>query len=265
MASKSTLSFVMQAVRSATNRGDKTFESTVTIPDILEFQVVEMVVPAGDVGVPVNFGQIESASGFLVFTSKLIGLRINSPSAPQIPCGSQTVLLDTAVTSLNIDNNLLVDATDQTVEIWLASKLNGVAPGSFGGGSMIADDVALAQPANPGANATAIVFDTTAIGGITLQQRAARLDVREVLVTVETDVACRFFTAWIDPLTPTIFTVYNQDQNDNNPGEAILANTPFSRIVNCIGIDSKIYVTVPAGPAPTVWKVMAKTSPLRSA
>lgn len=144
----------------------------------------------------------------------------------------------------------------------VVAALNGGRWLEFGGGGTMSADIALTVPANPGAGGTAIIFDTTMVAGVTLSQRAAMLDVREVLVAIKTDVAARFYTAWLDPTT-TAWTINNEDAG--GPGEAIVASTPFSRIVTCVGLDTLIYVTTPAGPPPALWQVMARTSQLRSA
>ena len=114
-----TLSVVLDIVRAAVGRG--TFERKVpcTLEGIEEIQIVEQKLTAGATGVAVNFGPIATADAMLVFTPKAIAMHINDADAPAVQCGSVSVLLNTSVTSLHLDNNIETTPVDTVVEIWL--------------------------------------------------------------------------------------------------------------------------------------------------
>lgn len=119
MASNNTFSAILQIAREAVNRGSKNINIVASIVDVVTVQIVEQVIAGDATGVEIDFGPVTTAVGFVVFTSKKVGLHINDPLAPEIPCGSITVIMDTGITSLVVDNDLLDPEEDVTVEVWL--------------------------------------------------------------------------------------------------------------------------------------------------
>ena len=116
-------------------------------------------------------------------------------------------------------------------------------------------DTHLKPPANPGAAATAILLDTTAVavGGVltTMTQRAKRPADRRAICCAIMDQAATFFIDVMLPGSTTWRTV-----NGNGSGEPIAANTFFERDVLLISDDTRIrIVTVNA---PTVWEVSVR-------
>ena len=112
-------------------------------------------------------------------------------------------------------------------------------------------DIPLAGPPNPGAGATATVFDTTK--GAMTKNRGKMMNVKRVDVCITVDQQATFFTDWLDPASTTWRTF-----NGGGAGEVIAANTQFQRSVKRLGWDLRIrIVTVNA---PTVWEVMGVIS-----
>lgn len=114
MASTNSASFLIEFVRTVTNRGTRDLKQSVTIDEVAEFKLIEVVVAANDTKT-VSFAEFTTAAHVVIVTPKPVNLRING-AAVDVPCGSIAALLHTAVTELTIENT-----TDEeiTVEVWL--------------------------------------------------------------------------------------------------------------------------------------------------
>lgn len=122
MASSSTLSFIIQAMRAATNRSQHEFNTVVTISDVKQFSCIDVKLAASQVAVQAQFGTLTNIVGVIVHSPKKVGLHFNGAGSVEIECGSLFVALDTVVTSIHIDNDLLASPEEQTVEVWVVTK-----------------------------------------------------------------------------------------------------------------------------------------------
>lgn len=117
--SNNTLSFTLQVNRSAVNRGEKDLNTVVTLSDVAESALIEQKLPADTAGISVGFGPVTTASGVVIYSTKKIGVIINGGT--EIECGSMFVLLDTNITSVVLDNDV-VAGVEHTVEVWLVTQ-----------------------------------------------------------------------------------------------------------------------------------------------
>ncbi len=111
-------------------------------------------------------------------------------------------------------------------------------------------DTELKPPANPGASATATLWDSTADTGtgVTLARRNAFNDVKRVLVSVFIDQAATFFVDHLVPGSTTWRTT-----NGSGSGEAITASTYFERDNLKMGPDMRLRIVTVTNP--TTWEV----------
>lgn len=117
-------------------------------------------------------------------------------------------------------------------------------------------DVPIAPPANPGAAATAYVYQSTGTpGGAPApgKSRGKKMNDKRVDVCITVDQPATFFTDWLDPNSTTWRTF-----NGGGAGEPIAANTQFQRSVKRMGWDLRIRIVTVNNPG--VWEVMAIVS-----
>lgn len=117
MASTNTVVFRLDVDRDATNRGRKQLPSAVTLQDVEEVLIREKKLTADATGVAVNMDGL-TARALIVYTTQPINLYLNGSATP-VKCGSETVVLDTEIDELTVDNDLADPATDHTIEVWI--------------------------------------------------------------------------------------------------------------------------------------------------
>lgn len=117
--SNSSVAVTLEVVREAVQRARKEMKTTRTLNDVKEVTIAEQKIPQGQTGVEVKFGSVLNADAVIVFTPKKVGLHFNGAANPEITCGSYMVLLDTQITSLHVDNDIVTE--DVTVEVWLVA------------------------------------------------------------------------------------------------------------------------------------------------
>jgi len=119
-------------------------------------------------------------------------------------------------------------------------------------------DTFLKPPANPGANGTAVVYDSTAnnaqggvVAGNKIDRRAAIAAYLDQNATLKVSFKASGSVNW---------RPYN---GTAGAGDTITANTPFTQEYLLYGDDIKIEIDTVT--APTVWEVSCRMSPERAA
>lgn len=120
-APSDSIAAILNLVRDRTGYASKDLTISRTITDCTEFTSHEQVIAADAVGVAVNFGPIASADFVLIYTPKTLGVHINDAAATEIQVGSVLLIMDSATTSINIDNDLEETPVDTTIEVWLGT------------------------------------------------------------------------------------------------------------------------------------------------
>ncbi len=121
------------------------------------------------------------------------------------------------------------------------------------------DFFVVAPPANPGASATAVIFDTTygllgtPVAGTPGSYRRMPWATRwkRALVTIFADQAVTFLAKTLASGSTTWRTF-----NGSGSGETAVASTLFERDVYLMGDDWQLSITT--GTAPTTWEVSVK-------
>lgn len=115
-AAQNTLSIDGILTRSRTNGGTHTVALVRALTGLTDIRVIEKTVPQNNANVAIELDGM-TAKAIVVLTPQNIGLIING--AGNVPCGSLHVTMDTAITTLAIDNTKVADK-DCVVEIWAA-------------------------------------------------------------------------------------------------------------------------------------------------
>ena len=117
-------------------------------------------------------------------------------------------------------------------------------------------DTVIAPPSNPGASATATLWDSTwDVGGTktSLTRRDAYRHIQRITVTVFADQVVTVFFDGVEPGSTTFRTI-----NGGGLGEATTASAYFSRDFFKTGTDVRVRIVTTTGP--TVWEVSCRLS-----
>jgi hypothetical protein len=117
----SVFSFICELRRDRTNGGEKKLPVTRAIPGVTQVLMVEQVLAPGATAVQIPQGTIGSAAALVVFATQPIVMHLNGSGAPAVNCGSFTLISDTNISGLWIDNNIASPAAATTVEVWFIS------------------------------------------------------------------------------------------------------------------------------------------------
>lgn len=116
--SKDTLQLVYRVIRGRGQGSRDEIEGLRTLLNVSQFKKVEPALAAAQLGWSVSLAEVGgTARGLILVTPQPLEVVINGGAA--VPCGSVWFLLDTVITSLALNNNLLATPASFNVELWL--------------------------------------------------------------------------------------------------------------------------------------------------
>jgi len=117
--SKDTVSFIYRVNRARGVGSGDVIESIVTLLNVTNFKKVEPTLEAGSTGWTASMSELGGGpiQGYILITPQPVSIKVNGQAGER--CGSLKLALDTDVSSLVIDNNLLTTPADVRIELWL--------------------------------------------------------------------------------------------------------------------------------------------------